>query len=722
MIGFRNFFRRWSGVQATLADPRRAAADAVAEKDAALKALFETGTAGISEVDLPSGLFVRVNRRFCEIMRRGADALLTMGPGDVIHPEDRDAVKLEWMTAMKTSGHWDAEVRHVMPDGGAIWVRIGVSVWKRSEAGVPIRCVAVLQDITESVRIKERLQSSEELLRLGQQIGRIGAFSRDLKTGLVYCGAETSAMCGLPPGQGPFAADVWFAPFVPEDRARVLETIRCASERHNSEIACEYRIRRRPDDEIRYLEMRARYLYDAAGRPIRAVGAVIDVTERKQTEERLAFAAKHDALTGLGNRTLFRECVNAATKRPQDGECFAIHCLDLDRFKEVNDTLGHPQGDRLLIETAGRLQQELSPGDTLARLGGDEFAIIQSNLRAHDDAGRLARRLVERISEPFTLAGQRVTIGASVGVAIAPRDGAHYEELMSAADLALYQAKAQATRGWRYFEPQMQARAQMRRELERDLREALEKGEFQLFYQPILDVKTLQVSRFEALIRWLHPERGIVPPDKFIPITEETGMIVPLGAWVLQQACKQAMSWPETIGIAVNISAVQVAAGNLDLVASAALVESGLAPERLELEITETSLLKDSETTLEVLRKLKTLGVRIAMDDFGAGHSSIGYLQSFPFDKVKIDRAFARALDGSCKSAAIVKALIDLCEALEIPTTIEGVETDEQFRAIAEMGGKEVQGYLFSPPRPADCALSLLAQFGGVPELLRAAE
>jgi diguanylate cyclase (GGDEF)-like protein/PAS domain S-box-containing protein len=722
MFGVPGFWLGRSRVQQALAEQRQAAAHALAEKDAALKALFETGTAGISEVDLVSGRFARVNRRFCEIMRRGADLLLTIGPGDVIYPDDRAAVKAEWMAAMKISGHWEAEVRHIAPDGGAFWVRIGVSVWKRNEAGAPVRCIAVLQDITMSVKVRERLQFSEELLRLGQQVGRIGSFSRDLRTGLLTCGAETSHMLGLASGGGPFSMEVWLAAIVSEDRARVSQVIEQALARREAEIACEYRIKRNPDGCTRHLEMRARYLYDEAGQPMRSVGVVIDVTERKEAEKRLAYAARHDALTGLTNRALFHERVNAAIERLGRGETFAVLYLDLDRFKEVNDTFGHPQGDRLLIEVAGRLRSELRADDTLARLGGDEFAVIQSNLRDPDEAGRLARRLVERIAAPFMLNGQRVSIGTSVGVAIAPRDGAHYEEIVGAADLALYEAKSQPARGWRYFEPQMQAKAQERRELERDLRRALDHGEFELFYQPILDVATLKVKHFEALIRWRRPNKGLTAPDLFIPVAEQIGLIVPLGAWILRRACAEAVSWPGLIGVAVNVSAVQVAAGDLEAVVASALAESGLAAARLELEITETALLNDSENTLATLRQLKAIGVKIVMDDFGAGHSSLGYLQSFPFDKVKIDRVFANGVDCSPKSAAIVKAIIDLCEALEMPTTIEGVETEEQFRAISKLGGKEVQGYLFSPPRPAEEAARLLAQFGGPPHLVRAAE
>lgn len=701
---------------------RRRVADALAEQDAALAALFETGTAGICEVDMRSQRFVRVNRRFCEILKRDAALLLTMTPRDIVHPDDRVAIEVEVAKAMEVSGKWEAEVRYILPDGDIVWARVGASIWRRDENGAPLRRISVVQDITESVKVKERLIQSEELLRLGHRVGRIGSFVRDLRTGELECSPECRHIFGLAPVEGKISRAAWMAGFLPEDQAGLVEAIEAALKRRDPEIACECRIRRRSDGSFRHLEMRARYFYDEAGRATRSVGVVIDITERKEAEERFAYAARHDALTGLPNRTLFHERLNEATERAQQGEAFAILCLDLDRFKDVNDTFGHPEGDRLLIEAAARLRSELRAQDTLARLGGDEFAIIQTGVIDPEDAARLARRLVERFAEPFAIKGQSVLVGASVGVAMAPRDGARAEDLLIAADLALYRAKAQATRGWRFFDPQMNEEARERRELEQDLRRALENDEIEVFYQPVLDVATLRVSRFEALARWRHPQRGFVPPDQFIPLCEEIGLIFPLGERVLSRACADAMTWPAPIGVCVNISAVQVSAGNLDQIVAAALAASGLAAERLELEITETALLRDSEATLSVLHKLKALGVRLAMDDFGAGHSSLGYLQKFPFDKVKIDRAFTQTVDQSPKSAAIVRAIVNLCAALGMTTTIEGVETEAQFQAVAKMGGQNVQGYLFSRPQPAERAPALIAQFGGSPEEQRAAE
>ena len=690
--------------------------------DSALAALFEVGTAGICEVDARTFRFLRANRRFCEIVKRDAGALTALGLPDLAPPEDRAAVTAQWAEALKGDGRWESEVRQLYPDGREFWVRLGVSVCKRDRNGAPLRCIAVVQDVSASVQVRERLRNSEELLRLGQRVGRIASFTRDIRTGRLSSGPEAREMLGLRPSDGPLDYKGWVQALAPEDRGRIVAQISSAVERRDPEIAVEHRVVRRDDGRVRHLELRARYFYDEAGRPLRSFGVMIDVTDRKEAEDRLRHAARHDALTGLANRMLFRERLAEATERARNGEAFAVFCLDLDRFKDVNDTLGHPQGDRLLVEVAERMRRELRAGDVLARLGGDEFAIIQADLADPEDAGRLAGRLVRTLSEPFTLGGKRVTIGASVGVAVAPRNGANGEDLLNAADLALYNAKAQKGRGWRYFESWMTDDARLRRDLERDLRRALQQGEFELYYQPVIALPSLRACQFEALIRWRHPEQGLVSPGGFIPVCEEIGLIGTIGEWVLRRACAEAASWPAPIGVAVNISAMQVAAGDLDAVVARALDASGLTADRLELEITETALLTDSEATLATLGKLKALGVKIALDDFGAGHSSLGYLQRFPFDKVKIDRAFSRAVDSSAKSAAIVRAILDLCGALGIATTIEGVETEAQFQTLSEMGGDFVQGYLFSDAQPADRAPALLQQFGGSPDLSRAAE
>ncbi|CAH2603530.1 EAL domain-containing protein [Rhodovastum atsumiense] len=433
-----------------------------------------------------------------------------------------------------------------------------------------------------------------------------------------------------------------------------------------------------------------------------------DVTERRAAEAKIIHLAHHDALTNLPNRALFRIKLDEAIARARRGHGFALLYLDLDRFKEVNDTLGHPAGDLLLRQVTERLQAAVRDTDTIARLGGDEFAIIEDQVRAPQDATALAQRLVESVAAPYELEGHHVVIGTSIGIAIASPDGAVAEQLMKSADMALYRAKGDGRNCFRFFEPEMDARMQLRRGLESDLRRALAVGEFELFYQPILDVGSRSVTSFEALLRWRHPERGLMPPDRFIPLAEETGLIVPIGEWVLRAACAEAMRWPERLHVAVNLSPAQFARSGLLEAITGALAASGLAPHRLELEITERVMLKDSEATLAMLHRLKAIGVRLAMDDFGTGYSSLSYLQRFPFDKVKIDRSFIRNLGQTRASGAIVGAVVDLCAGLEMGATAEGVETEEQLEELTARGCREVQGFLFSRPCPASGIPALL--------------
>ena len=392
------------------------------------------------------------------------------------------------------------------------------------------------------------------------------------------------------------------------------------------------------------------------------------------------------------------------------GTMLAVLCLDLDRFKQVNDTLGHPAGDALLRAVAGRLAGCLRDCDTVARLGGDEFAVIQAPLGRAEDAATLAQRIVKTLSEPYDLSGHNVMIGASVGIALAPADTADGDLILNMADMALYRAKADGRGVFRMFEPGMDTRMQARRVLESDLRRAVQAQEFEVHYQPLVDLPSGRVSALEALVRWRHPGRGLVRPDDFIPFAEETGLIGPIGAWVLHQACADAAGWPAEVRIAVNVSAAQFKGPGLIETVLDALAASGLPPERLELEITETALLADADATLAALRKLRAKGVRIAMDDFATGYSSLGYLRSFPFDKIKIDRCFIRDIETSADCKAIVRAVAGLGSNLGITTTAEGVETAAQLDQLRAEGCDQVQGFLFSRPVPARDVEALLGR------------
>jgi diguanylate cyclase (GGDEF)-like protein/PAS domain S-box-containing protein len=458
------------------------------------------------------------------------------------------------------------------------------------------------------------------------------------------------------------------------------------------------------------------HTFSSSCAPMRGGGFVVtleDITERRHTEEKISHMAHYDALTELPNRVLFYQKMEELLVRTPRNLPFAVISLDLDHFKSVNDTHGHPVGDKLLQAAADRMRGCIRESDIVARLGGDEFAILQVTFRRPADATALATRLIDATSAPYQIDGHQVVVGASIGIAIAPGDGTDPDELMKNADLALYRCKADRGNMYRFFETQMDARMQERRALELDLRNALVNSEFTLAYQPIVTLKTGKVSACEALIRWHQPQRGSVAPLEFIPIAEETGLIIPIGEWVLGRACAEAVGWPDEVAVAVNVSPVQFRAAGFVHVVKNALAKSGLPARRLELEITELVLIHDMDGALAMLHQLKEIGVGIAMDDFGTGYSSLGYLRSFPFDRIKIDQSFICDLPKNKESLAILRAVVGLGSSLNIVTTAEGVETQNQFEILKAEGCTDVQGYFFSPPRPAAEVRTLLASLCG---------
>jgi diguanylate cyclase (GGDEF)-like protein/PAS domain S-box-containing protein len=439
------------------------------------------------------------------------------------------------------------------------------------------------------------------------------------------------------------------------------------------------------------------------GGPKYLIAVIEDVTERKKAEQRIAFMAHHDALTGLANRAaLVQRIDEAAARQRRSGEPFTLLLLDLDRFKQVNDTLGHLAGDALLTETAGRLRSLLRETDVLARLGGDEFAIIQGGgTNRHEAAMSLAERIIAMIGTPFHFDGNDITIGASIGIALAPEHESNSDTLLKMADLALYRAKSAGRNGYCFFDPEMSKVASARHEIENDLRRAIQQNELKLHYQPIIDAKTQKICSVEALVRWQHPTKGLILPDLFVPLAEETGLIAQIGEWVLLTACRQAATWPADVKVAVNLSLVQFGKTNLADVVMRALVDSGLRPERLELEITETALIESAAQCLPALRQFKNFGITIVLDDFGTGYSSLSQLVMFPFDKIKIDKSFIQNLTKRADCAAIISATLTLAQSLSIETTAEGIETVEQSRLLRLAGVTSLQGYLFQRPVPA---------------------
>jgi diguanylate cyclase (GGDEF)-like protein/PAS domain S-box-containing protein len=426
-----------------------------------------------------------------------------------------------------------------------------------------------------------------------------------------------------------------------------------------------------------------------------------DITEQRQSEVKIEYMAHHDALTDLANRVLLNDRLEHALGRVQHAEMVAVHHLDLDQFKAVNDTFGHPCGDKLLRVVAERLRGLVGEADTIARMGGDEFVIVQATIADPAEATSLAQRVIDALSEPYDIDGQQAVIGVSIGISVGPGDGSNPDKLLRNADLALYRAKSDGRGTFRFFEPAMDLQMQTRRVMEQDLRKALPAGEFELHYQPVVNLASKEISGFEALIRWNHPAKGLISPATFIPLAEEIGFIVPMGEWVIRQACATAAQWPDNLHVAVNISAIQFRSPGLMQVIVSALAASGLAPTRLEIEITESVLLHNKEATLAVLHQLRALGIRIAMDDFGTGYSSLTYLQSFPFDKIKIDRSFVKNITEDSSSLTIVRAVAALANGMGMTATAEGVETAEQLHSIASEGCTEMQGFLFSKPLPA---------------------
>jgi diguanylate cyclase (GGDEF)-like protein/PAS domain S-box-containing protein len=447
-------------------------------------------------------------------------------------------------------------------------------------------------------------------------------------------------------------------------------------------------------------------------------GIARDISELRRGEERIARLARFDPLTGLANRSLFRETLEDVLQRPGNGprRC-ALLFLDLDRFKQVNDTMGHGAGDKLLVQVAERMRALFDTGATLARLGGDEFAVILPGVTARTVASR-ADALVKALAQPFEIDSQHALIGGSVGWSMAPDNGSTAEALLKAADLALYEAKAAGRGMAKRYNDDMRSRAEARRVLEAALPGAIARGELSLEYQPIVDAGDERVVCFEALLRWHHPQLGKVTPDRFIPVAEDTGLIMEIGQWVINEACQQAATWPENVGVAVNVSPAQMDDPRLVEVVAAALARHGLAPHRLELEITERMFLEETPETVSRLAALNALGIRFVLDDFGTGYSSLGYLKKAVFSRIKIDRSFVSQASDGGEATAIIDAIVKLAGRLEMTTTAEGAETRAEFETCRDLGCARVQGYLFGRPMAAEAALQLARESAGQPVLI----
>jgi diguanylate cyclase (GGDEF)-like protein len=590
-----------------------------------------------------------------------------------------------------TDGRIIAYTVHPMPDGGGMATHEDIT--GREEIGARLKTQYELgKEQEETLRIRN-LQFDTAINNMSQGLCLFDATHR-----LIVCNDRYVGMYDLPRDRvGPGAS---LAEIV--DMRFEAGSFPAMSKEEYLHWRTKVAVSAEPTDSI--VELRNGRTFKIRHRPMPDGGWVAtheDITEQRRSEVKIEYMAHHDSLTDLANRVLLNERLeHALGRRIHREEMVAVHHLDLDQFKAVNDTFGHLAGDKLLKIVADRLRGLVRETDTIARMGGDEFVIVQGPIRDPADATSLAQRIIALMSEPYDLDGHQAVIGASIGIAVGPGDGLRPDKLLRNADLALYRAKGDGRGTFRFFEPAMDLQMQTRRIMEQDLRKALPAGEFELYYQPVVNLASNEISGFEALIRWNHPEKGMVAPAAFIPLAEEIGFIVPIGEWVIRQACATAAQWPGDLHVAVNISAVQFRSPGLMQVIVGALAASGLQPTRLEIEITETVLLQNKETTLALLHQLRALGIRIAMDDFGTGYSSLTYLQCFPFDKIKIDRSFVKDITENTGSLNIVRAVAALANGMGMTATAEGVETSEQLDKITSEGCTEMQGYLFSRPLP----------------------
>ncbi len=659
---------------------------------------------GIVSVADAQGRIVHVNDEFVRISQYPREELIGQTHALLNSSHHPSTFWSDAYGTLAKGQSWRAPVRNRAKDGTFYWVD-ALIVPLKSKNRRPKGHLSIQIDITTAVTLHMALKERTALLQAVVESfpGGLTAFDRDFR--LILCNEKQKQLLEYPDelfANGPPTLEQLYrfnanrgeyGPGNAEGQVRTRMALADKGVPHIFE-------RRRPNGT--YLEVR--------GTPLNGGGFVtahLDITDRKRDQETIGRLAHQDILTGLPNRALFQDRIRLGLAQVEQGETMALHCLDLDRFKSVNDTLGHPVGDALLKAVAQRLRGILRDTDTVARLGGDEFAVIQIAPKSIEEVELIAQRIIAALSEPFVLGENTVSIGTSIGIAMAPTDGVEVEQLMMNADMALYRTKSGGRGTYGFFEHAMHDRLQTRHHIVMGLREAIANSKFELHYQPIVNVKTRKIVGCEALIRWSHPEHGLVPASEFIPIAEESGLIGQIGDWVLKTACAEASQWPDNIWVAVNISPAQFLGQDLvDKVSNAA---KGLPLSRLILEITETLLMKDRDVARATLERLRKLGVRFAIDDFGTGFSSLSYLQSFPFDKIKIDRSFVSAIANLKRSATLRRSIIQLGYNLGMTSVAEGVETEQQLDMLRAEGCVEAQGFLFSRAVPAAKIRSMFA-------------
>lgn len=615
---------------------------------------------------------------------------------------------------------WDGELPFIAADGTPRWVRIHAAIMAR-DAG-KMKLIGAFQDITETVAAREEILVTKQRLELTTESAAIGLWDFDAATGTLWISPSWWANLGLDAERRPTSLEASEAFVHPDDLPSLAMAREALCATPPRQYSCEYR-HRDGTGAWRWLLATGRATeHNQDGSAKRLSGVLIDIHERKLAAERISHAASHDVLTGLANRSEFRRRLQKVLAATGENRHAAVFVMDLDHFKVVNDTFGHAIGDRMLVGIAERIRGALQDGDVVARLGGDEFALLldRPGSEIREEAAVIAARLLASITEPFEIEGRNLHVGVSIGIAVSADDALEPDTLIRNADSALYKVKGEGKLAYRFFDEQLAAEAAARRGLAADLRDALAKGELALDFQPIVLLSNKKLVGAEALLRWRHPTLGNVPPSQFIPIAEETGLIVPIGNWVIEQACMAAAKWPGRVVVAVNISMAQLGKTNIVETVTTALSRSGLPANRLELEVTESIFLRNDETILADLHHLDSLGVRLALDDFGTGYSSLGYLQKLPFKKIKIDKSFIDHLSHDAQSAAVVCAVASLARGLDMETTAEGIETETQAQLVLAAGCTQGQGYHFGRPMPAD-VLAELPSIVGMPPIRQVA-
>jgi diguanylate cyclase (GGDEF)-like protein/PAS domain S-box-containing protein len=692
---------RWYGTLEDVHD-RKLARAALVKSEAAFRLLFQGNPAPMWVYDQETLHFIEVNDAAVQVYGWSRETFLRKTILDLVPAEDRERVRqtvTEPLSGRRISGPWR------ITDATGSERLVEATSYKIDFLGRSTVLVTAW-DVTDRVHAEEAQRESEENYRhtveLSPQIPWVaGADGQTIEVS-----PRWRQLVGMPEGEA--LGRGWLVAIHPED-APLMEARWMQSVASGEPLDVDFRLRLQ-DGSYRWFRARAAARRDEAGRIIRWYGTDEDIHEHKLAEQQIRYMAYHDPLTDLANRRLFHQELEHALASLPPGAHLALHCVDLDEFKGVNDTLGHAAGDALLRQAADRLRRCVPQGSLVARLGGDEFAVIQTGVRGSDDAAALARRIVEVLDEDYQIDEQQAVAGASIGIALVSPNDAAPEEVIRNADIALYRAKADGRATFRFFEPAMDEAVRRKQELRAGLRTALDRAELELHFQPLVGIRAGEVTCLEALLRWRHPDRGMISPAEFIPVAEETGLIMRMGEWALRSACCEAVRWPHSVRVAVNLSPVQFRNPGLVQAVAGALADSGLEAGRLELEITESVLLQDDQANSAILRELRELGARIALDDFGTGFSSLAYLLRFPFDKIKIDRSFVTGLPHRRESKAIIRAVVSMSRSLGISVTAEGVETTEQLEALRRLGCSDAQGYLFSRPVPAAEVTALIGR------------